>query len=87
MALIGDQFCEEGPFVNGVWVNVRSKIDKISLWTKGAKNAEIQLKIGYVFITIIFFNRKVTFEKDSNDKNRKINTISYIKYFYKRIYL
>jgi translation initiation factor 4E len=46
LALIGDQFMEDGQYVNGVWVNVRAKGDKISLWTKHAKNAEIQLKIG-----------------------------------------
>jgi len=46
LALIGDQFMEEGQYVNGVWVNVRAKGDKISLWTKHSKNAEVQLKIG-----------------------------------------
>ena len=46
LALIGDQFCDEGPYVNGVWVNVRGKVDKISLWTKAAKNADVQMKIG-----------------------------------------
>lgn len=48
LALIGDQFFDEGPFVNGVWVNIRPRGDKISLWTKMAKNAELQYKIGYI---------------------------------------
>lgn len=58
LALIGDQFCEEAPFVNGVWVNVRGKIDKISLWTRSAKNAEAQLKIGNRFREILGIKEK-----------------------------
>jgi translation initiation factor 4E len=46
LALIGDQFCDESSYVNGVWVNVRPKGDKISLWTRAAKEADIQMKIG-----------------------------------------
>lgn len=53
LALIGDQFMDEGPFVNGVWVNIRNKADKISLWTKHAKNAEVQMKIGRKFQEIL----------------------------------
>jgi hypothetical protein len=47
LALIGDQFLDESAYVNGVWVNVRGKADKIALWTKSAKNADVQLKIGH----------------------------------------
>lgn len=58
LALIGDQFCDEGPYVNGVWVNVRAKIDKISLWTKAAKNADVQMKIGNRFREILSIREK-----------------------------
>lgn len=37
---------DESSYVNGVWVNVRAKGDKISLWTKSAKDVDIQMKIG-----------------------------------------
>jgi translation initiation factor 4E len=46
LALIGEQFDEDSEFVNGIWVNVRARGDKISLWTKRAKNSEAQLRIG-----------------------------------------
>ena len=46
LALIGDQFEDEGPYVNGAYINIRSKGDKLSLWTKSAKEADTQLKIG-----------------------------------------
>ena len=49
LALIGDQFFDESQYVNGLWVNVRPKNDKIALWTRCADNQEVQMKIGYVF--------------------------------------
>ena len=48
LALIGDQFEDEGPYVNGAYINIRGKGDKLSLWTKSAKEAETQMKIGSV---------------------------------------
>lgn len=70
LALIGDQFMEDGQYVNGVWVNVRAKGDKISLWTKHAKNAEIQLKIGRKFREILSLKEgSLTYEE--HDENNK----------------
>jgi hypothetical protein len=46
LALIGDQFYDESPYVIGLWVNVRPKGDKLALWTRAAKEADIQMKIG-----------------------------------------
>jgi len=46
LALIGDQFLDDSPYVNGAWVNIRNKADKISLWTKSAKDADLQYRIG-----------------------------------------
>ncbi|CAF0805500.1 unnamed protein product [Brachionus calyciflorus] len=60
LALIGDQFFEEGPYVNGVWVNIRPKLDKIALWTKSAKNAEVQMRIGRRFKEILNLRDKDT---------------------------
>lgn len=53
LALIGDQFMEESNFVNGVCVNVRGKQDRIALWTRSAREGELQLKIGRRFKEII----------------------------------
>jgi len=53
LALIGDQFMDESNYVNGVWVNVRTKGDKLSLWTKSAKDADIQMKIGRKFREVL----------------------------------
>lgn len=60
LALIGDQFLDEGPYVNGVWVNIRPKLDKIALWTKSAKNGEVQMKIGRRFKEILNLKDKDT---------------------------
>lgn len=38
---------DESAYVNGVWVNIRAKMDKIALWTKSAKDVDVQMKIGY----------------------------------------
>lgn len=76
LALIGDQFLDEGPYVNGVWVNVRAKGDKIALWTKAAKNAEIQMKIGHRFKEILGLKEKdltLTYEVRQIAFNKKIS--------------
>ena len=46
LALVGDQFVDQSAYVNGGWVNVRMKGDKIALWTKDAKDSEAQMNIG-----------------------------------------
>lgn len=71
LALIGDQFMEEGQYVNGVWVNVRSKGDKISLWTKHSKNAEVQLKIGRKFKEILGLKEGMLTYEEHDDNNKK----------------
>ena len=46
LALVGDQFIDDSPFVNGAVISVRAKGDKIGLWTKTAKDMELQKRIG-----------------------------------------
>ena len=46
LSLIGEQFDEDSEYVNGVWVNVRMRGNKIAVWTKNGRNAEVQLRIG-----------------------------------------
>jgi len=71
LALIGDQFMEESQYVNGIWVNVRTKGDKLSLWTKAAKNAEIQLKIGRKFKEILGLKENMLTYEEHDDNNKK----------------
>lgn len=49
MSLIGDQYTEDAQHVNGCVVSVRSKGDRISLWTKDWRNAEVTKRIGSRF--------------------------------------
>jgi len=71
LALIGDQFMEESCYVNGVWVNVRSKGDKLSLWTKSAKNAEIQMKIGRKLREILGLKENMLTFEEHDENNKK----------------
>lgn len=71
LALIGDQFMEEGGYVNGVWVNIRPKGDKLSLWTKSAKNAELQMKIGRKLRDILGLKENmITFEEHDESSKK-----------------
>lgn len=73
LALIGDQFMDEGQYVNGVYINIRAKGDKLSLWTKSAKNSEVQMKIGRKFREILDLKENMlSFEEhDAGESNQK----------------
>jgi translation initiation factor 4E len=72
LALIGDQFIDEGPAVNGVWVNVRTRGDKISLWTRNAKDADLQQRIGKRFKEILNLkDGTLSYEKHEQDPDKK----------------
>ena len=49
LALIGDQFYDDSPYVNGAYINVRTKGDRLSLWTKAARDSDLQHRIGDKF--------------------------------------
>lgn len=46
LCLIGESFAEHGPEVCGAVINIRTKWDKIALWTKEAENQDGVLHIG-----------------------------------------
>jgi len=72
LALIGDQFLDESPYVNGLWVSVRGKADRISLWTSEATNADVQYKIGRRFKEILEIKDcQLIYEKHGDDSNKK----------------
>jgi translation initiation factor 4E len=76
LALIGDQFMEESGYVNGVWVNVRPKADKIALWTRSAKDADMQLKIGRKFKEILGLkDNAITYEEHTEQKQESTNSL------------
>lgn len=80
LALIGDQFMDESPYVNGVWVNVRSRGDKLSLWTRNAKDSEIQYKIGRKFKEILNLkDNMLVYEEHGDDAQKKTESTSLYK--------
>jgi len=48
--LIGEAFEELGDEICGAVINLRSKGDKLGLWTADATHAEANIRIGYVII-------------------------------------
>ena len=53
LSLIGSQYDKENDLINGTVVNVRYKVDKLSLWTKHYKEEKSQYKIGKRFKRIL----------------------------------
>lgn len=49
LSLIGDQYTEDAPQVNGCVVSIRSKGDRISLWTKDWRQSDVTKRIGNRF--------------------------------------
>ncbi|CAF0739032.1 unnamed protein product [Didymodactylos carnosus] len=49
LSLIGDQYVDTTDHVNGAVVSIRSKGDRISLWTRDWKNADVTKSIGRRF--------------------------------------
>lgn len=72
LAMVGDQFIDESPYVNGLWINVRPKADKIALWTRNADNADVQYKIGRKFKELLEIKDGImVFEKHGEDSYKK----------------
>jgi len=46
LCLIGEAFDDDGDDICGVVVDIRGKMDKISVWTSNCKNKERILNIG-----------------------------------------
>jgi translation initiation factor 4E len=52
MAMIGEQYEDLGAYICGAVVNVRTKGDKVSLWTRDCTKTDVNRRIGYAH----FFN-------------------------------
>ncbi|KAK0579318.1 hypothetical protein LWI29_024495 [Acer saccharum] len=60
LALIGEQF-EHGDEICGAVVNVRSRQEKVSLWTKNAANEASQVSIGEQWKKLLDYNETIGF--------------------------
>ncbi|CAF3766438.1 unnamed protein product [Adineta steineri] len=67
LSLIGDQYTEDAEHVNGCVVSIRSKADRISLWTKDWKNAEVTKRIGSRFREVADIPRNIPLIFESHD--------------------
>ncbi|XP_049631598.1 eukaryotic translation initiation factor 4E type 1B [Suncus etruscus] len=59
LCLIGESFAEHGPEVCGAVINIRTKWDKIALWTKEAENQDRVLHIGRIYKEHLGLSTKV----------------------------
>jgi len=59
LALIGDQFFDDSPSVNGAYINIRSKGDRLSLWTKTARDNDLQHRIGDKFREVLSLRENI----------------------------
>lgn len=57
MLLIGEQFGDYSDSVCGAVVQIRTKGDKLAIWTSNASDQDTNLSIGYE--TFLSFNSKV----------------------------
>uniref|UniRef100_A0A7E4VSX0 eIF-4F 25 kDa subunit n=1 Tax=Panagrellus redivivus TaxID=6233 RepID=A0A7E4VSX0_PANRE len=53
MALVGEQFGEDGASISGAVVNIRQKGDKVALWTKDAEKDGTNYRIGHVCYDVL----------------------------------
>ncbi|KAM7257458.1 hypothetical protein ACFE04_013199 [Oxalis oulophora] len=60
LAMIGEQF-DHGDEICGAVVNIRGKIDKVSVWTKNAANEAAQMSIGNQWKELIDFKDSIGF--------------------------
>ncbi|KAK2393840.1 Eukaryotic initiation factor 4E protein [Trifolium repens] len=78
LAMIGEQF-DHGDEICGAVVNVRSRAEKISIWTKNAANEAAQVSIGKQWKEFLDYNETIGFifhddakKLDRNAKNKYV---------------
>nr|QBH73399.1 eukaryotic translation initiation factor 4e [Isotomurus palustris] len=71
LCLIGEAFDDDGDDICGVVVDIRGKMDKISVWTSDCKNKERILNIGKVIKTRLSLpNNHMTYESHEATSNK-----------------
>ena len=56
LCLIGEAFEDLGDEICGAVINLRSKGDKLGLWTADAARADHNMRIGFVFVLVDFLH-------------------------------
>ncbi|KAE9594560.1 hypothetical protein Lal_00037470 [Lupinus albus] len=79
LAMIGEQF-DHGDEICGAVVNVRSRQDKISIWTKNAANEAAQMSIGKQWKEFLDYNDTIgfIFHEDAKKNDRASNKNKYV---------
>ncbi|KAK7332128.1 hypothetical protein VNO80_28876 [Phaseolus coccineus] len=72
LAMIGEQF-DHGDEICGAVVNVRTKQDKISIWTKNASNEAAQMSIGKQWKEFLDYNEQIGFIFHEDAKKHERN--------------
>ncbi|CAF1117683.1 unnamed protein product [Adineta steineri] len=67
LSLIGDQYGDDAYNVNGCVVSVRNKGDRISLWTRDWRNADVTKRIGSRFREVADIPRALPLVFESHD--------------------
>ncbi|CAJ0562407.1 unnamed protein product, partial [Mesorhabditis spiculigera] len=77
MLMLGEQFESYGSYVCGAVVNVRSKGDKVSLWTFDAMRDDANLKIGRIMQSTLQLNdrQRMKYEKHTDTSKRSGSTV------------
>lgn len=71
LCLIGEAFDDDGDDICGVVVDVRNKLDKISIWTKNCKNTDRILNIGNIVKSRLNLpNNLMTYESHMDTSNK-----------------
>jgi len=75
MAVIGEQFEDMGDQICGAVVNVRTKGDKISLWTRDCNNYDQLKKMGQILKQKLNIPDQICFEAHQETKHKTSSTV------------
>ena len=76
MCLIGEAFGESGSIVNGAVVNIRGKIDKISVWLADSVKSNAIMAIGQEMkARLRLADRELVFESHKDSMNRSSSSV------------
>lgn len=70
MCLVGEAFDEFNDQICGAVINVRPRMDKISIWTSDCRNMEGIAKIGKIIKARTGYGPQITFEAHQDTQNK-----------------
>lgn len=77
MAMIGEQFEDLGQYVCGAVVNVRTKGDKVSLWTRDSNHVEGNRRIGEILKSKLHVEDTLYYEAHDDAKSKQSSNIKH----------